>query len=297
MSYDLYFTSDDVGVLTRERFEAYFTGRDCYTIRQSDAFYENPDTGIYFFFSYNAASDGEDAPAGESVSFDLNYGRPHVFALEAEPEVSAFVRALGLNIEDPQLQGMANGPYSREGFLRGWNTGNQYGYSVFLKDSGDFGRWSLPTAELERVWRWNFAKEALYKEIALDAFIPMILYAQRNGRLCTAVVWSDAIPTFLPQVDCVIIFRQDLQPRRWFKKSAENEKIILDYQSAVSHLTDYDQRDINGYSCYVPRSPVPSNSVQQWFRGLASSLGEFSLTPTESVLNSELISAGIDEKH
>ena len=47
---------------------------------------------------------------------NLNYYRPHIFGMEAEPEVSGFVATFEPIIMDPQIGGMADGEYSRDGF-------------------------------------------------------------------------------------------------------------------------------------------------------------------------------------
>ena len=43
------------------------------------------------------------------VTFCLNFYRPHIFGLEAELEVRAFVKALNLFVSDPHIGGMGEG--------------------------------------------------------------------------------------------------------------------------------------------------------------------------------------------
>jgi hypothetical protein len=81
--------------------------------------FENEATGVSFGFDF---SEGNALPA-----FNLNSVRRHVFGLEAEPLVTAFVRQFDLEVDDPQADGMGKGPYSPERFLRGWNAGNRFG--------------------------------------------------------------------------------------------------------------------------------------------------------------------------
>ena len=99
MSYDLYFRSRSPGTrFSSEDFEAYFQPRHWYEVKNSQAWYRNNDSGVYFVFEYNDPdTDSETGAEHETesglfpVSFNMNYFRPHPFGLEAEPEVAAFV--------------------------------------------------------------------------------------------------------------------------------------------------------------------------------------------------------------
>ncbi len=61
----------------------------------------------------------------------MSYFRPHVFGVEAVSEVEALVTAFQCDVQDDQVDGMGTGPFTREGFVRGWNAGNRFEYSVF----------------------------------------------------------------------------------------------------------------------------------------------------------------------
>ncbi|MPW22977.1 hypothetical protein GCT13_40890 [Paraburkholderia sp. CNPSo 3157] len=127
MSYDLFFNfptpvpSTDI--------ERHFSGRPNYQVGDA-AVYQNPHTGVYFQFTW--PRDSVDGKVGR-VAFNVNYFRPHVFGLEAEAEVHAFVMRFSPKIEDPQLHGMGAGPYAPERFLSGWNTGNEAAYEAILQ--------------------------------------------------------------------------------------------------------------------------------------------------------------------
>jgi hypothetical protein len=152
MSYDLFFTSPKISL---EQFNGYFTKRPHYTITNAQAFYENGDTGVYFSFDHNKQPPEDEDDIEHSIFFNLNYFRPHYFALEAEPEVTEFIQHFGCSILDYQNNGMETGPYSKEGFLNGWNHGNEFGYHSILKDkSPQQAPAALPTTELEHTWRW-----------------------------------------------------------------------------------------------------------------------------------------------
>src|SRR5207248_9248706 len=67
-----------------------------YELNDAQALYSNEDSGVYFAFEF-LQQDGDDEEGRDTsllpVSFNLNYFRPHAFGLEAEPELSAFVRS------------------------------------------------------------------------------------------------------------------------------------------------------------------------------------------------------------
>src|SRR5580658_8884848 len=90
MSYDLLFKPRN-GLLDQGDLVRYFSHRHNYKVDGAQAIYGNEDTGVYFQFDLQTASeasDTEDYP----VAFNINYFRPSYFILEAEMEVSAFVR-------------------------------------------------------------------------------------------------------------------------------------------------------------------------------------------------------------
>lgn len=200
MSYDLFLTSTSRD-LSADAFNAFFDGRPRYNMHGDDAVYENDDTGVYFLFQYSAEE--------RSVAFNLNYFRPHFFGLEAAPEVEAFVQAFDCAIQDPQNEGMGDGPFSVDGFLRGWNAGNRFGYRAMLsRDQPELQVY--PTAELERVWRWNLAREAVQETVLDSHFVPkqMFMKGVDATRARTFIVWPDGCPIFMPRTDLIVLLRE-----------------------------------------------------------------------------------------
>lgn len=214
MSYDLFFRA--AAPLSREQFLAYFSERPRYAIDGGQAFYENEDTGVYFYFDFTGPDDDEEesvddeVESGDAVAFNLNYFRPHFFGLEAAVEVAAFVERFGLGVNDPQMEGMGEGPFSTEGFLRGWNAGNRFAYRAILSQ-GDYPDLQVCATEtLERAWRWNFVRESLQDEVGDDCFVPKQIFMKDGDRAVTAVIWPDAIPMLMPPADLVFILRDEL---------------------------------------------------------------------------------------
>src|SRR5207244_3141265 len=123
------------------------------------AVYGNEDTGVYFVFDLQGQPDDGEGSA-YSAALNINYFRPSFFGLEAEPEVTGFVRAFDLTVVDPQVGGMGEGEYSADLFLNGWNQGNEFGYSAILNNPDNRkGVVSLPTARLMAAWKWNRNKQ------------------------------------------------------------------------------------------------------------------------------------------
>lgn len=195
MTYDLFFRPKN-GKLPCDDIMRYFSSRPNYCMEGGEAMFNNEDTGVYFRFM--CPSLDEDP----QVVFNMNYCRPHPFGLEAELEVAAFVKQFNLLVEDPQINGMGSGEYSREGFLSGWNGGNEVACkeltNVPAHLEGDF---TLPYELMERCWAWNKARSSLQEQLkADDIFVPKIMFCLHQKQIKTFITWPDAIPIALSGV-------------------------------------------------------------------------------------------------
>jgi hypothetical protein len=238
MSYDLYFCLRSPDVRFRpEDFVAYFQARAHYEVNGSQAMYSNDDTGVYFIFDYMEEDELADAAdnvgnAQFPVMFNLNYFRPHPFGLEAQPEVAALVEQFDLTVSDPQASGMGDGEYSSEGFLRGWNAGNAFGCRAILSQDPKRQLPNLPFERLEAVWRWNLQRESRQNDVGQNVFVPRVSFFEMHGEISTGVVWTDGIPILLPTVDLMLVPRQRLAPRRWFRR--KDDVVVLTWQQLES---------------------------------------------------------------
>jgi hypothetical protein len=163
VSYDLFITPRHFDA---DAMRAYFAARAHYTVSDDQVHYGNDDTGIYFNFDINRDSNAEAGAASQPhVAFNMNYYRPHTFGLEAEPELAAFLQAFDSQIHDPQNEGMGDGPYSREGFLRAWNAGNRFGFrAIGHQDAKPPPPWGVDPLRLEAVWKWNYDRSRLQEK-------------------------------------------------------------------------------------------------------------------------------------
>jgi hypothetical protein len=286
MSYDLFFTNPEI---SRDQFTNYFSQRPSYGMKGDQAIYQNKDTGVYFIFDFNGPEKSDpEAPPG-SVSFNLNYFRPHFFGLEAAPEVEGFVSHFGFSIHDPQTEGMGEGPFSTEGFLKGWNIGNKFGYSAILRNKGRPSKiWTWPGHRLESVWRWNYAKkqvQAAFEEE--DTFVPGIFLLNINEHVASVVVWPDAISELIPEVDYLVIGRDELAPKSFFGRKKQ-EKIIVPFDHCRELLLSY---QTSGYS--LPTYLVPTGERPPHLLNFVTSLGPSDIDGDglgyDQVLNEEIV--------
>ena len=292
MSYDLFFrVPAGRPPISVGDFNAYFGNRRHYQLQQSQAWYSNEATGVYFSFNLTEGEeDSELAPgtADANVAFNLNFYRPHIFGLEAEPEVRAFVNHFKLLVSDPQTEGVGDGPYSTEGFFRGWNHGNEFGCRAVAGQQGDQETpVTLPTADLERYWRWNYGVEAYQQALGESIFVAKIIFLLHEGAARSLAVWPDGIPIALPDVDLVMLGRDELAPRSPLGKK-QTEKALVPRSELVSLLRlgirketpaphtvlDYDER------------PAP---VTDFFKSFRASNAPLQGVGVDKILNREIL--------
>lgn len=281
MSYDLFFTFPQP--TQRSAVEEYFRRRPHYQLNGS-AVYQSQDTGVYFLFQFQESDDDPNQLVGASLN--LNYFRPHIFGLEAEPEVRAFVEHFQPDVEDPQTHGMDRGPYTREGFLAGWNAGNEFGYkAITSQHKGPF--LACPEAKIEAAWRWNRAKSALQEEFGEVLFVPTIMLATIDGHLRSAVVWGDGIPTLMPQTDAVIVVRDELAPKPLFRPRTKDTCVVAPDKLA-NLLGPFVEK---GYALpvRVPEYERPTGDIGKFFRGLRAFTGQLKIVSVGDVLSEELL--------
>lgn len=281
MSYDLRFRSrPGAAPLTREAFAGYFAGRRHVTAQGDQAWYENEDSEVYCSFQWSDGSEAEGEPAG--ASFNLNFYRPRVFGLEAEAEVGAFVRAFDLLVDDPQSDGMGEGEYAAEGFLRGWNRGNEFACQAIRQLQGP-GQ-SLPGAELERIWRWNRGRAALQEALGDEIFVPRIMLLLHEGEAKPAIAWTSGMPVALPACELIALGGvmpapgEPPQPFVLVSYAAARELLLLPALSSVDlphHLLERD---------------TPQAVLRQ-IAALGALAGPAELLPLDQVIDRELVAA------
>jgi hypothetical protein len=195
MSYDLMFMAGAGKTLDKKTFAAYFRNRRNYEVAKGQAIYQNEDTGVYFIL---------DEPDDGVVAFNLNYFRPHVFGLEAASELEEFAGAFAAVVGDPQGEIADQGPFSSEGFLRGWNAGNQFAYRAMLKEQTDPVR-TWPSQRIREVWEWNYLRATEQERVGESMFVPAIFVLESGGEILSVAIWPPGCAILLPAVDAVLV--------------------------------------------------------------------------------------------
>lgn len=288
MSYDLHMKPRS-GLFSQERFLSYFQERSSYVVRGQQAWYQNEDTGVYFSFETNSArveGENSDLAAGYPVSFNMNVFRPSFFALEAEPELTHVVKEFDFTVLDPQTDGMGEGEYEPSRFVSGWRTGNQFGYSVILRDpSNRTDISSLPASKRERIWRWNHARSEVQRQLGESVFVPRIMFFKEGSSVTSAVVWSDGIPTAFPNdIDSVVVYRKELAPRTLFRRK---EVIAFASWDAIRPVVERFGRSQG--DAVVGDYATPPKEVVSFLRGLSPRSHDLVGVSADSVLDAELV--------
>lgn len=288
MSYDLYFVGN--AGPSQDEFFGYFRDRPCYELNDNQAWYRNEDTGVYFCFDFNVTGDSDPLESDANLgwaSFNINYNRPHYFADEALPELKAFVRRFACLVSDPQNDGMGDGEFAPDGFLRGWNSGNKFASKAVASSADTTEPITRPSAELHSIWEWNLRRKSFQKELGEHVFVPRISFFRVAGVVHTASIWADGIPVVLPKTDIVAVYRDELAPKRWFRRRAglalaswaDVMAIIGGFRSQSAPLIHY-------YAEYRERP----EDVAHWVRSLPSAPALEGVS-MDSVLDSEALRA------
>lgn len=219
MSYDLHL-KPRLGEFSPRDFLASFEGRPRYTLNGTQAWYENPDTGVTFSFEVNSDDDEveDDDPAGSyPVSFNMNLFRPSFFVLEAELELTRVVRQFDFEVFDPQFDVKKGAAYEPSRFVAQWQRANTSATAAHLEEYKDTPVRTLPAATLKRIWRWNYHRGALQSKLGDSVFVPSIMFFAGSDVVNTVVVWADCIPCVFPTfVDRVVVYLQQMAPWRLF---------------------------------------------------------------------------------
>jgi hypothetical protein len=204
MSYTLEFYFEPP--VQETRILRYFAARKCFAAAKNVIFYQHPDTGVYFMIRPRLARYLLLRKKVVSVEFEINYNRPSFFGIEAEKELAEFAAAFQPRIDDPQIHGMGEGPYSGEAFLKAWDFGNLFTVRTGLSKGFDQDIASMPRDALHAAWSWNYQR-GVRDRLNSRCFVPTIKFVRIEGRPRRVVIWGQGMPILLPRVDYVLIGR------------------------------------------------------------------------------------------
>lgn len=179
----------------RGAIEAWFAGRSGYRLGSESISYDNPDTGVYFSYSW--------LPALGTLALHLRTGCADFFLLEALSELAALCGAF-------PLEEISCG----RSLAEHWSAHNQIAVGRLLGElSASSGTGSLPRALNRAIWRWNRSCTAYADRLAsiesLPCIVPRVCWliapsARRHGgTLLTGTDWPDLLPVALPDVDVI----------------------------------------------------------------------------------------------
>lgn len=205
MSFDLYLFEREGGSIGSAEFAALFAGLPHYRLGEGEAFYENPDTGVYFVFEHSVPDPADideellaEDPrfARPHISFALNYFRPDFFGLEAAAELAALLEGDRFEIHDPQ-RGSDSTHFDPVAFLDAWRTGNASSLPIMRERGVEMP--VLPREANEAAWRWNYHRGELAAALGEDVFVPrLMLFADHAGLLHRAFARTLGVPTVIP---------------------------------------------------------------------------------------------------
>jgi hypothetical protein len=289
MSYDLYFrTRQGAEAPNMDRLRAYFSQVPHFELKSNSEVYSNEDTGVYFNFEFTPDTDKNLPPDIEDgntlpVCFNINYYRPHVFGLEAEPVVSAFIQHFNLSVSDYQVTGMGEGEYTPLGFLRGWNCGNEVGYKGLLQNEKT-APFPLPAQQIEVYWKWNYSREEFQESLGDDIFVPRIMFISLGGIVEPVIIWTDGIPTIIPELNIYLIYRQ--KTTGFFGKNASFA--IINKQQLNTLLSKFQTLE-----CHLPYHKLEYRNTPKEIESFIKSLPPYQVelknVTQDHILDKELV--------
>jgi hypothetical protein len=282
LGYDLFITP---AKFDADAIRSHFEARPHYQVSETQAVYSNEDTGALFSFDFE--EDGENP----HVAFNLNFGRPHVFAFEAEPEVAAFVSRFDCRVEDPQADGSGDGRYSRESFLEGWTTGNRFAF-LAIRTLDDGEKAAADPTHIEAAWAWNYGRSALQQKVGANIFVPKIVWLQPQPRAqpVASITWTFGVPTLVPEslITHIVLVRQERSLKKLFLRPAEPkfEFKLLSVESGV-RLRGVERSNLDGRPVLITPATGPLE-VQALFSGSWSE-PQFRLLAPDQVFGADLV--------
>ena len=288
MSYDLRFNRDEP--LTGAEFFGYFEGKRWYQFKNQEVWYQNNDTGVYFSFSWRG--DSKDENRGFLASFNLNFVRPRFFGLEAAVILKALTAHFGFAVKDNREQKW--GAFSTQGFLLNWNHGNEISSKGLLSLSGSSNQaLSRPSPQLENIWRWNFRRPRITKELERTVFVPTINWVKVDGELKSMVIWPDGIACLVPAVEKVIIPRSTVPGERSVSRvePVQIKDICMVDQEALDQCLGPLQQGNYPLPCRRPDYVQPGEKIINFVEGLMPEVKTIVNIRPDKVLDDDLVPA------
>lgn len=269
MSYDVFFKLQKKELVPDCM--TYFSSRPNYKVSDTQAWYENEATGVYFSFMVGKDYD---------IEFNINYFRPHYFALEAKEELLAFCMNFPSTIIDPQRESRSK-KFDGEMFLKSWQENNQLASQV-LKSKSTLEEYKLvPTELLTQFWEWNYNIDKLHSGTLShrDVFIPKLMLYEEEKHIQLLSLWPEGLPVVLPRNVDIIIAR-----KQWLRKKLS----IIKYQIASRLLEKYEAEESNGKYVVLNYKDMPKDIKNFFKSSYPTNLNRECFLDRNFVINREL---------
>jgi len=174
--------------------------------------YKNQETGVHFTLRYNPENkntnyvDWNDSPLSISVALS----RPTFFGFEAAPVIARLMKDLNLGALDKQPSAIYRQParLTEEQIRMSWEKSNQAAVQAIVSSGKNVARASRE--KMDYFWRYMSSRAALQESLGPDVLVPaMNLHKGRDGSVKTSCIWPDAAKVALPEVDLVLVSREE----------------------------------------------------------------------------------------
>lgn len=286
MTYNVYFTyKPDAERIEPGRLRRYFQQRPLYALEQHHAWYENPATGVSFFFEL--FEEEQLTAATVPLGFNLHYLRPHTFAREAEPQLADFVEHFDLLIA-PSNAGRASREYSRETFMGAYEAGNREAMAKLSPERiAREGIWALPYDTIDETWTWNYTRADIAERYDPSVYVPRVLYVSLGSQLFTTAMWTDAARAALPRTDKLLVPPGDLLEQTG---AARSGVALLDWEDVAPFVDDFEQSDDPSPHHLVDWDQPPAGLVEL-LAARSAQPAEMQMVAFDKVLDAEWLDA------
>ena len=202
-------------------------------------------------------------------------------------ELDAFYGEFGCRALDPQADDEEFREFSSAQFVALWNRLNR----TFLKGHPDVSQLlTMPQAKLEYLWAWNYNNKARNDALGDTIYSARIMLFERARKLCSVVVWTDGIPTIFPQSDLVLIYLDNLAPRRFLIGPKKKILTLTTFDELLPALEPYGEFGEDG-AFYLRAEWGPGNppaKLAEYLRGLPVTDPQFTNVELSMVIPEEL---------
>ncbi len=222
MTYRIECLPREAGAFGARDLEEYGVRRRWWEIGNEGVSYADTDTELQFDLEMRGGEEG----TLEAVVFALPEGAPEVYGREIGEELEAFaaefeveLRPAGVGDEPAEV---VSGP--REA-VEAWGEANRRAIRAQIEE-GETSLRRMDREDVQEAWRWNRARQRYHRDLEGSVFVPRVVYFEREGRLERGVIWPDAIPLALPEVEMLLVSLTDPS----LGGDADPDAYVVDYE-------------------------------------------------------------------